>query len=198
MENLKKRFMDDYIFVSFPRQRQGAAGLCQGRSQTGAAPALAECPVPTLWWDKTGIRWENGAVTADTAAMTCRAPGPGLVPPSWSQRPRQSARSKAPHLLRPTAPVGPLCQGDQTPVPTAVIVPCCCHPHRPQPPPPQCPQHTLAALHPHRPPDGAAALQTWGGGATPGSPLLLGLWRERGRRPCRAEQPQRRLGWQRG
>lgn len=117
MENLKKRFMDDYIFVSFPRQRRGAAGLCQGRSQTGAAPALAECPVPTLWWDKIGICWEKGAVPELSHSRRCShdLPCPGarvgpsfLVSKPQAKRTEQSPSSAPSHCsCRSLVPRGP-------------------------------------------------------------------------------------------
>lgn len=63
VENLKKRFMDDFIFVSFSRQRgqaQGAAGMgSKGTGQTGAVPALAACPVPC------GDRFGTGCATPE-------------------------------------------------------------------------------------------------------------------------------------
>lgn len=39
VENLKKRFMDDYIFVSFPGWGWGAMGLC-----SKASPTPTACP----------------------------------------------------------------------------------------------------------------------------------------------------------
>ena len=93
VENLKKRFMDDYIFVSFPGQRDEAGEqegsvprLCQGMGQTGAAPMLAECPIPTLWWDKIGVGWGNAAIPK----LSCN---------------RQRRCSRDPHPAKPRDPL---------------------------------------------------------------------------------------------
>lgn len=51
MENLKKRFMDDYIFVSFPGWGWGAMGLC-----SKASPTPTACP----YMHGVGVRISQG------------------------------------------------------------------------------------------------------------------------------------------
>lgn len=164
VENLKKRFMDDYIFVSFPgqqdraRERQGCAlRLCQGVGQTGAASVLAICPVPTLWWGKIGIGSGNAVIPklSCTQQRHCNRDPHPAVPwdPLWPQSPKQRALSKAPHLLSPTAPAhgrpASLCPGGQTPVAVVAIVPCHCHPTPPMPT--ACPGCSAPTANPSKP-----------------------------------------------
>lgn len=122
VENLKKRFMDDFIFVSFPRrwgQARGAAGMgCKALSGRGT-----NCSCPGACSVSCALRgqdWDGNVAVPELSCAQQRHNNQTLCPAVLRTHCSHKPPRKAPH------PHLPLFL--HTGVAAVTTVPCCCHP----------------------------------------------------------------------